>query len=338
MKGKSASFAIEMSNDREREPSILHQSGSRSSRRRLTPNYDRVSKDSVEYDPVQLELESESILSKPPRSLIHVQCWGKLLLGWYGLAGMGVLSMIISGQILSELKEIMLAAVLLLVIITTLLGIFALIQIGTINDHIERIEMENQQYSANIDDLKASRGDIASTNDKLKSEVIQMQQHEEELKEQAKQFSDLNDALEKIAQESGMEFGQLLDQTNARFGRMESLIYQNHKTYFLTLFYRDNRKLDEDGYQRLLWRMDRKFREGFKKLGPFHSLCDPDKDYIDLIRFEEIVEEVLEDPKEVLQSEFVRQYTQSIRTKSVRIEYMTEMEKKALIREVQQDI
>ena len=269
----------------------------------------------------------------PPRSIFRIHCVGQLLLGFYCLAGTGFVSLAITGGVVSDLMYTMMLSMLFLIIISSVVSIIALIHVGSINDHIDSIRFENKSYGQNIGKLKMTRSNLQSENDAMKLENEQLTNHSLDLEEQSKQFSDLVGALEEIADQNGMEFTSLLDQTNGRFQRMEHLIYQNHKTYFLTLFYQNARNLDEQEYQRLLWRMDYRMREGFKRLGPFHTLCEKGKDHIDLERFEEIVEEVLQDPKEVLQQEFVRQYT---RAATVGIEYMTERDREELVQEIEQ--
>eukprot|EP01084_Bolivina_argentea_P293127 504112_1 len=239
---------------------------------------------------------------------------GRALLSWYLIGAVAILGFMIAAFIRQQemFTDTMMAFILLLSFITIVCSVIALCGYGRLQDQVDRLKLENSIYDR-------ERIKFTHTNKVLKGEIDDFEKDNEKLRHTVKdldgqtdEFSGLVDDLEELA-EDGEKILDCLDRFNGTFDRMNDWIYQTEKARLLCAFYecafRDQENdMNRKEYERFLTMISKDFREKFKNLGEFEDISE-DKEGIDVTRFLEIVDAVLNQSDDVMQREFIKTIT-----------------------------
>ena len=220
-----------------------------------------------------------------------------------------ILSLYITGFVDESLKKYMIWGLILLLLIGAILGMYGIYKYGVINDHIDDMKIQNDDYKYELKKLKRTNEEFKTEVKSLKTTVSELEHDAKQLAEQTEKFEGLVDELKEISKEN-KDIVNILDDTNKIFSDMRKVVLENERAHLLTAFYEcafrdDDNAMDKSEYQRFLVRLSKKQRMRFKELGSFEDLAD-DTQHIDIVKFQDILEKVLEDVDQLLREEFER--------------------------------
>merc|ERR1712129_275734 len=100
--------------------------------------------------------------------------------------------------------------------------------------------------------------------------------------------------------------------TNKIFADMKKIVLENERAYLLTNFYecafRDgDSRMDKREYKSFLMRLTKKHRDRFVEIGSFEQIAD-ESGYIDVEKFQDVLEDVLADVDRLLKEEFDQKF------------------------------
>jgi len=236
-----------------------------------------------------------------------IDIFGRVIPSLYALFAIGILGMYITGFVTTDLKDIMIWAILGTSLISSLLGAWAVYKYGVIQDQIDRLKEENAKYEHEIGELTTTRKRLGNEVNELQTTVHDLEHDAKELDEETKEFEGLVEELRNIAGDN-QDILALLDNTNKIFNDMRKVVLENERAHLLSTFYEcafrdDDNRMDKQEYNRFLGRLSRRQREKFKELGTFEELAGDDN-HIDLQEFQDMLEEVLTEVDELLKQEF----------------------------------
>eukprot|EP01084_Bolivina_argentea_P068961 125518_1 len=238
-----------------------------------------------------------------------IDIFGRIIPFLYGIFAVGILAMYITGFVASNLKDIMIWAILGTSLVSSLLGAWAVYKYGVIQDQIDRLKEENAKYEHEINELTNTRKRLGSEVTELQTTVHDLEHDAKELDEETKEFEGLVEELRNIAGDN-QDILALLDNTNKIFNDMRKVVLENERAHLLSTFYEcafrdDDNRMDKQEYNRFLGRLSRRQREKFRQLGTFEELAGDDN-HIDLHEFQDMLEEVLTEVDELLKQEFAK--------------------------------
>ena len=203
----------------------------------------------------------------------------------------------------------MIWGLILALLIGSILGMYGIYKYGVINDHIDDMKIQNDDYKNELKKLQRQNDKFKKEVKTLKVTVTELEHDAKQLAEQTEKFEGLVDELKEISKEN-KDIVNILDDTNKIFSDMRKVVLENERAHLLTAFYEcafrdDDNAMDKSEYQRFLVRLSKKQRIRFKELGSFESLAD-ETGHIDIVKFQDILEIVLEDVDQLLREEFER--------------------------------
>mmetsp|Transcript_9159 Transcript_9159/g.11454 ORF Transcript_9159/g.11454 Transcript_9159/m.11454 type:complete len:276 (-) Transcript_9159:260-1087(-) len=268
-------------------------------------NYSASRRNVIEMKERELEETQEDAEVESGKKFLKV--FGKLIPSIFALLALGILGVWIWGFIDVEMKKIIIWIILGCSLLASMLGAWAVYKYGVIQDQIDRLKEENTKYQAEIDVLSQTRKKLGNEVNDLQNTVNDLKQNAAELERETQEFKGLITELEKIAGDNE-DISNLLDNTNKIFKDMRKVVLENERAHLLSTYYEcafrdEQNKMRKNEYQAFLFRLSRKQRERFQKLGTFEQLAGADGE-LDLNEFQDILEEVLKDVDELLKEEF----------------------------------
>eukprot|EP00484_Ammonia_sp_Unknown_P030596 CAMPEP_0197048750 /NCGR_PEP_ID=MMETSP1384-20130603/24027_1 /TAXON_ID=29189 /ORGANISM="Ammonia sp." /LENGTH=327 /DNA_ID=CAMNT_0042480929 /DNA_START=65 /DNA_END=1048 /DNA_ORIENTATION=- len=225
----------------------------------------------------------------------------------YGAFFILILSLYITGFIEQTLKEYLIWGLILCLFLGAVLGMYSIYKYGVIADHVDDMKFENDDYKNQLKKLEKQNEKFKQEVKTLKTTVSELQHDATHLAEQTEQFEGLVGELKEISKEN-KDVVKILDDTNQIFADMRKVVLENERAHLLTAFYEcafrdDENAMSKKEYQSFLVRLTKKQRERFAQLGSFEDMAD-ETGHIDVVKFQDILEKVLEDVDQLLREEF----------------------------------
>ena len=144
-----------------------------------------------------------------------------------------ILSLYITGFVDKTLKQYMIRGLILLLYIGAILGMYGIYKYGVINDHIDDMKVQNDDYKYELKKLKKTNEKFKREVKTLKITVSELEHDATQLAEQSEKFEGLVDELKEISKEN-KDIVNILDETNKIFSDMRKVVLENERAHLLT--------------------------------------------------------------------------------------------------------
>ena len=238
--------------------------------------------------------------------------FGKILLAIYFFLALSNISSFVAVIFLfGSLQFYVMIGTVSSILITSACGYYGIYKFGTIQDHLETLRENGIFYEEEQQKLSETRERLKRKIEAFESDVEQMNAHSNKLKADEQKFSVLNEWLNEIAAVNEDKM-HIVDKCNDSLQRMGDLIRCNHRTYLLCCYYeaalRDKDiSMNEREYENFLCRVTKKWRAKFMEMGSFEQLWHSKQ--ISVAMFEQIVDKILDKNRDLMETEFDRQYS-----------------------------
>merc|ERR1712013_316535 len=112
----------------------------------------------------------------------------------------------------------------------------------------------------------------------------------------------------KVIGEENSDIAEILVDTQRIFGDMRKVVLENERAHLLTTFYEctdpTHSAMNADEYRKFEARLSKRQRARFAELGRFKEFAGSEEELIDIAKFQDILETVLEDVDALLREEF----------------------------------
>eukprot|EP01084_Bolivina_argentea_P024390 45451_1 len=236
-----------------------------------------------------------------------IDVFGYMIPYIYGVFFTVLLGLYVTGFVQKVWKQYLIWGMIGLLFLGSLLGMYAVYKYGVIDDHIDDMKIQNDDYKNELKKLKRQNEKFKTEVKGLKTTVSELEHDAQKLAEQTDKFEGLVGELKEISKEND-DINNILDDTNKIFADMKKVVLENERAHLLTAFYEcafrdDDNAMDKKEYMRFLVRLTKKQRLRFQELGNFEQLAD-ETGHINIDKFQDILEIVLEDVDKLLQEEF----------------------------------
>eukprot|EP01084_Bolivina_argentea_P148371 259415_1 len=235
--------------------------------------FDKSVEQEIELEESELDLQISSYTK-------FIDFFGYIIPFIYGFLFFICLGLYITGfiPITKIYKKYFIWAMIFQLFIGSILGMYAIYKYGIIDDHIDDMKFQNEDYKNELKKLKRQNERFKGEVKTLKTTVSELEHDAKQLAEQTDRFEGLVGELEEISKDNN-DIVQILDETNKIFADMRKVVLENERAHLLTAFYEcafrdENNAMDQNEYQRFLIRLTKKQRNRFKELGDFDELAD----------------------------------------------------------------
>ncbi len=201
--------------------------------------------------------------------------FGKLLQTMYLIATLLLIIGFLCVAVLQRLRTTFMIINISSVFIVVLCSCYGLIKFAKVRSYIQTLKTETDIYQKQSTRLQNSRKQLQNDISEHEQTIEKLDSHLSELKEDAKEFSELITKLNDISH-LNEDIMDTVDNMNASFERMIDLIRKNQRTYLLQNFYEvlkhSRVSLDQDKYERFLYRITPKWRQKFLDRGTFDKI------------------------------------------------------------------
>jgi len=249
-----------------------------------------VERDKEDDDGIELSEYFDTDITKKTRKIVYpiyiLIALAALVMVFMGLFGDDVIALI---SILS---------ICTMTWVGSIVGMIGVYVWGTVEDCVDWFRAQNSKFDHNIENLKNVRSKVKEVAKNVYANVSKLQHHSKELTKHLESFEELRSSLQEICGKNE-ELSQVLDQINAQYKDLVTVISQNERASLLSIYYEvsildHDEGLSKKEYQKFLGRLNNKTKELFLEIGEFEALDLDQSGTLELDEFERILDMVIE--------------------------------------------